>query len=128
MISRTSDTSYESRFAQNGATIAYFGRGVNATGAVTVDHSANTWEHWVVTYDTSVDNKLRVYFNNGTPKTSTGNTDDMGAASLLRLGWGYRVEATKNSKFKGYLNACYVYNRGITADEVSQLYNGGTGV
>lgn len=52
---------------------------------------------------------------------------DMGTTTI-RMGFGYRVESTGNSKFKGYIDMAYFYNKALSASEVSQLYNGGSGI
>ena len=81
----------------------------------------STWNHYVLRVSTG--SICDVFINN----ILVGTIPYATISSPTRLGWGYRVEAS-GSKFKGYINAAYVYNRAISDDEVAQLYNNGNGV
>ncbi len=83
------------------------------TGSVT----ANTWNYVTATYDGS---QLKVYINgalSGTPVSATGTMTDNGVN--LRVG---RRQDTA-SPFSGMIDEVRVYNRSLSASEITSLYN-----
>jgi len=79
----------------------------------------DTWYHFVATYDGS---ELNVYVNGvlKATKTRTLNT----AVSKLTI--GARNDNTK--KYKGGIDEVGIWNRALTVDEISLLYNDGNGL
>lgn len=84
--------------------------------------STGTWYHAVVTWDGST---VRWYLNNVTKGTSSGGTYNTGSSANLRVGKRF---ADAGSVFDGVLDIAEYYNRALTTDEITELYNGGAGV
>lgn len=90
--------------------------------------SAGTWEMWTLTYDYSLSsNQMKIYKNAGTPETSntysgsstptSGNTPNP-----LAMGRSYN-----GYYLKGELDELSIWNRALSAAEISTLYNSGNG-
>ncbi len=78
------------------------------------------WHHYVVTYDGT---NAELYIDNDS-KGSTANTDNLSAGAVsftgqLNNGYWY---------FTGQCDCMYFYNKALSTDEISQLYNSGAGV
>ena len=87
--------------------------------------STATWYHLVFTYDPAT-NTLSLYTNNGAATTaSLGPIDAVGTASL-RV--GARDFAGFEQYFNGRIDEVGIWHRVLTADERTQLYNGGAGL
>ena len=90
-----------------------------ATSTVTTQQ--NTWQHVVGVYD---GNKLIVYVN-GVPSTATmsqsGTIIQPPADAKLQIGqWAY---ATAPRNFKGYLDEIKIFDRALSASEITTFYN-----
>lgn len=94
----------------------------NGTGAAYSDLSATStistgvWYHLVGTLD-SAGNK-RIYINGSLSNISSGETFN-GNSTSVPLKFGVRTAAY----YTGQLDEARIYNRALSADEVSQLYN-----
>lgn len=86
--------------------------------------TSNTWFHVVDTYKSSTRN-LKHYVNNETPVSVTGTNAITGGVNWVLFDAG-------NGGFFSTIGCgialLYIYNKELTAEEVSQLYNGGAGV
>jgi hypothetical protein len=90
-----------------------------------VSPSPMTWFHHVSVFDGTY---LWDYFNGTVNSSTAGDTDNMGTSNN-EFGIGYRPQSTNNLFcLIGKIDSLYVYNRVLTASEVSQLYNGGAGI
>ena len=100
--------------ARNGVSDHY----VTTTGAL----GTSNWHHVVLTYDGT----LRFYVNGssvGTPLVTSGN----GSGAVND---GFAIAATANGFLHAsiYADEVGVWSRALTADEVTELYNGGIGL
>ena len=79
----------------------------------------NTWVHWTMIYDS--DNKIKHLYKNGMLFKSTEHTIATNIpATKNNFRIGTRLDA---SPFDGKIDDVRVYNRALTVDEVSELYN-----
>lgn len=76
---------------------------------------ANTWTHVVVTYDAT---SLRFYVNGTLVNSQASPAYNTDASMPLRIG----ANVGNNEFFGGQLDEVRVYNRVLTAGDVSQLY------
>lgn len=83
--------------------------------------SPNTWYHVAVTYDNS---NIVTYVNGSSINSTamTGNFVVSAANSLLRIG-SYPNTSGNGTGFQGMIDDFRIYNRAITAAEVSRLYS-----
>ena len=83
--------------------------------------TSNTWHHIVGTYDGST---MRLYVDGAinATKSVTGSIDHYSAPVYIG------VNGALNEAFKGYIDETGVWNRTLSASEVSTLYNMGTGM
>lgn len=97
---------------------------IGATGdsggfySIATPTSSNTWYHVVATYDMA-DNTYAVYVNGVLDKSGT-STADLVTQSAAQLSFGTRTGAAEH--FPGALDDIRVYNRKLSAWEVSELY------
>lgn len=89
--------------------------------------SINTWYHVVLTRS-GINYKL--YFNNGTPATSsTTAVINLAITSTAWFGRRYNsTYSTSQTPFKGYMDLVGFWSRTLSALEVSELYNSGAGL
>lgn len=102
------------------------------TGAVYCSNpvlSANQWHHVVVTYIPSTSMKIYV---NGTDQTRAFVAGSGIPASIfdstrgLAIGAGFSNSATPNTTFfNGLIDETRIYNRALSASEITELYNMG---
>ena len=76
----------------------------------------NVWTNMTITYNT---NTFKLYENGSNIWTHVASSPDTNEQYLL-----YLLGTTNDEGSKGYLGACYVYNRDLTSTEVSDIYNG----
>ena len=82
--------------------------------------SLNTWTHVVITYDSG--NDVRIYLNGTLNQTCFDRLKEpLGATTLLRFG----SRSASVFPYDGSLDEIRLYNRALTATEVSQIYNVG---
>jgi len=99
---------------------------LNEAGTITT----NTWYHYICYHD-SVNNKLGIIRNNGTPTTvnySAGVYN--GAVNPRELAFGCDQNLPvvgNNNYFNGAIDEVGFWKRILTADERTQLYNAGVG-
>jgi large repetitive protein len=78
----------------------------------------NTWEHYVFT--SSVSQNSKKVYRNGTLLSSSSSSDVVdNIARSLRIGSG-----NNGNYFNGAIDDVHIYNRPLTASEVTTLYNG----
>jgi len=87
---------------------------LNGIGGTAIPISSNTWNHIVLTMDSSYN--FKIYLNNTLRQSSNGSLT--GYTQIL-LGSSGGLERGYN----GYIDEFIVYNRVISASEVSSLYN-----
>lgn len=112
---------------QNNATQILFNRGrmcvANNVLTDTTTNSTGTWYHYVVTWDGT----NRIIYQNAatdtTDATAAGNGDACGD-EVTRIA---NLQGGSNPPH-GVVDEVGVWNRALTADEVTELYNGGDGI
>lgn len=82
--------------------------------------SSNTWYHAVATLDSSANGKL--YLNGLQVGSLAMQTPSLTAKSQLAIGESKRV----SSHFGGFIDEVAIYNRALSAAEVSNIYNNNT--
>lgn len=108
----------------NGVLLAGLGNGGGGETQVSISVLTNTWYHAVVTYNGTA---FSLYLNNNLIDTVqvdwSGQTWQDGGFSLGstgdNFGGGYQ--------FSGTIDEVGIWNRSLTAQEVTDLYNGGAG-
>jgi hypothetical protein len=79
----------------------------------------SNWHHYAIQYDAS--KNISVYLDGSFSTAYTNVNQIVGATS-------FRLFQRGNGQSNTYLDQFYLYNRAITASEISQLYNGGVGI
>jgi hypothetical protein len=91
-----------------------------------VNFAINTWYHIVFTYDGSkIKEGIKGYLN-GNLFTTTNTT--AGTYTGVRIGAQPVYIGLLTNNFTGKLDSVRMYNTVLTADEVTELYNGGLGL
>ncbi len=81
------------------------------------------WHNVVCTWDAS--GNIKVYTDNGTPSTNT-NTGTLTIPASTDMGVGGKFTGTGNiEKFAGLISNGSVWNKALSASEVSEVYNSG---
>ena len=81
------------------------------------------WHHIVCTFDASGD--IKVYTDNGTPNTNN-NPGTFTIPASTDMGIGGKFTGTGNfEKFTGLISNGSVWNKALSASEVSEVYNSG---
>lgn len=114
--------------AQMGFNTTQINMGVYNAGYATGANSWNSgnWYHIVMTYDGSTSPTLKTYVNSVAGGTLLGVKQNPGS-TYLSLGKddggnGFYLNGVKNY-FNGYIGAWKIYDRALTATEVSQNFN-----
>jgi hypothetical protein len=90
-------------------------------GLSSQDYDDNKWHHMVGVYNSSTDRIL--YIDGVSVATSNTSVTYSGLVDNVTVGrWG---DSTPDSYFPGNLDDARIYNRGLTATEIQQLYNQG---
>ena len=99
--------------------------GTNVSPAVNINTNLSTgvWYHFAVTRDVS-EKQYSVYLNGSLLSTHTYNTNPNTTATSLDFELGHAVS---DDYFDGMLDEVSLWNRVLTADEISALYNSGYG-
>ena len=89
---------------------------------ITID--LDEWYHIVCTFDTST--TMEVYINS--VRVGTGSTTAQGQTldtnnNIFYVGQRHINPSDNNSTFGGFISACKIYNRALSASEVLQNYN-----
>ena len=92
------------------------------TGVYSITHQT-TWVHVVAIYESGVN--LRIIVNNNTPRTIAVSGDSRDADAITI---GRRNYPGSNIYYTGYIDEVGFWNRALTTDEITSLYNGGTGI
>jgi len=96
----------------------------SASPVVTATLSNNTWHHVVVTQSGTTGS---IYVDGGTPVTS--NVTYTGGASTSQTNYfAVYNNGSFTSYFTGRLDESGVWSRALSASEVTELYNGGSGL
>jgi hypothetical protein len=87
----------------------------------------NTWYHLVADYRAS-DNRIRLIVNDGTPVTTTGSSAATVGSTEFQLGarkfLGFEDPIANGSR----IDEVGIWKRLLTSGEISDLYNGGSGL
>ena len=99
--------------------------GTNVSPSINIDSNLSTgvWYHFAVTRDVS-EKQYSVYLNGSLLSTHTYNTNPNTTATSLDFELGHAVS---DDYFDGMLDEVSLWNRVLTADEISALYNSGYG-
>lgn len=84
--------------------------------------STSTWYHVAVVMSSS---NLTFYLNGSAHGTATGGTYNTVATSTLQIGKRF---ADTGSDFRGYIEELGVWSKALTSDEITDLYNSGSGL
>ena len=96
-----------------------YGTYVNSNNSMSTN---GTWEHWVFVYKLGVGKKI---YKNGVLDITDSNTQAFKYPSgQLRIGHSFDA----GQYLGGTMDEIGLWNRALTADEVTQLYNGGAGL
>ena len=82
--------------------------------------AANTWYHVVGTWDGNTANQPKIYVNADEGTDSVTDDASDGGGTILEI--GRRSNAAYNY-FKGIIDEVRIYNRALTQEEISDLYN-----
>jgi hypothetical protein len=103
--------------------------GAGSTGVATANNlgspSAGTWYQLIVEHDAAA-NEVRIRGNNGTADTAAFSAGVGPNADPFIM--GERQGGTNGTYVDGLLAKCRRWDRLLTSDERSQLYNGGSGL
>ena len=89
--------------------------------------STSTWYHVVVTYDGSkLANGINIYIDGSNPSLFV-NYDTFTGSSSNTIGLQFGRAALGGKYLNGILDEVGIWNRELTASEVTQLYNSGAG-
>lgn len=92
--------------------------------------SVGNWYHIVVVRDlSSTGTEQKLYINAGTPVTraSTGTTTTGNDNKKMQIG-RYFFSSTAGDYFNGIIDEVGIWSRALSSEEVSELYNSGTGI
>ena len=93
-----------------------------------IDYSANTWTHVAVTWkDNDGSGGTAIAYLNGVAHGTTISSIDSAngnGGKQLSLG-GYAITGTNNS-YDGNIDETAIWNKELTANEITQIYNSGT--
>jgi len=108
------------QFYMNGTgnTISFHTSGSAINGGTAM--SASAWHHVVVTRTSGV---LNLYVDGSSDATAVANTHSISTSLSDAIGG----KSDGSSGFNGKIDEVSIWLRGISASEVSKLYNGGTG-
>jgi hypothetical protein len=84
-----------------------------------------TWYHVVAVFDAG--NEMRLYINNGSPVSESTSLNSIHSSSEP-LYIGQVTRNTGNYLFDGIIDEIGVWNRVLTEEEISLLYNSGSGL
>jgi hypothetical protein len=99
-----------------------YGGWVNGGGAV----PTNQWTHCALTFDGT---SVRIYINGNLTRTVSGLSGSISATTgPLKIGSRSAGEVAVNPavRFNGLIDEVSIYNRSLSASEVSGIYNAGT--
>jgi hypothetical protein len=90
--------------------------------------SINTWYH-IVCYHDSVNDVIGIIVNNGTPDT-TAHTQGVYNNTTDKFGVGFLAweSGSPTSEFNGRVDETGVWTKVLTAQEITDLYNSGSGL
>lgn len=95
---------------------------VSAQNTVTL----NDWQHYVLTWDGSLNRTGVIFYTNGVKKTTSGAGQD-GTGSINSDGGNVQTISSDNTTrvFDGLIDEVRIYNRALSASEIQRLYNMG---
>jgi hypothetical protein len=103
----------------------------NLTTTTTNQYTIGNWNHFTVVWD-STNKSMKIYLNGVQATTTTTLINGTGASGIsdisntsAELLFGQYGDNT--SKFNGKLDSVTMWDRIVSVDEVTQLYNSGTG-
>ena len=100
------------------------GNGVKFYNPTDITIDLDEWYHIVCTFDTST--TMEVYINSvrvGTGSTTAQSQTITTNNSIFYIGQRHVHSSGNNSTFGGFISACKIYNRALSASEVLQNYN-----
>ncbi len=87
----------------------------------------NEWVHVVVSYDRTSSSNIPAFYINGVITTSTARGGAASGVATSDDGVAITIGKSDDGAFNGLIDDVRVYNRILTADEVSDLYTGSVG-
>lgn len=106
----------------SGGTLNYIirGTGVSVTQSATGTYDDNEWHHVVATYDNP---NLIVYADGENVGSTTGDASSINTSLMDSAYLGYFIYSVADYYFDGCLDSPMIYDRVLSAEEVSQLYH-----
>jgi hypothetical protein len=80
----------------------------------------SNWTHWIITFNNGI---LKSYIN-GTPSDSNLTSSSTIQQNLNDLVFGYATSGSSNTWLNGQLDDIGIWNRALTQQEITALYNG----
>jgi len=90
--------------------------------------SDDTWYHLVVTIDDSGGNEILKSYINGALDTTTTPTSETNTSQANRHLIIANRPVSPNAPFNGIIDEISVWNRALSEQDITDLYNGGTGL
>lgn len=110
----------------NGTSI---GSSINGTGGTdntnvsTTSLNDGNWHFVVVTVQSSLDTNEQKHYIDGSLDAEFDTTEDIIRVSDSNLYFGYESPSESQAAFNGCIDDVRIYNRALSADEISLLYN-----
>lgn len=99
-------------------TFAFYGDDLDSSTNMSTDGS---WEYWTLTFNST--NKEKKIYRNGVLDNSGIGTGNLTASGNFIIGqW-----ESEGSYYQGSIDELGIWNRVLTTDEISELYNSGSG-
>jgi hypothetical protein len=114
---------------QTAGNFQMFNRLSGSTSSTTVSYtmSTATWYHLVFLYDASA-GSFQVYVNGTSQGTGTGLETSMDNATVPFSFGAVKTDATPDKFFDGVIDEAGMWSKVLTSDEISDLYNAGSGL
>ena len=121
-LGSVSNTTWGSIIGNNYFTMNY-GRGCSSTGSSTssIPLTYNSWHH-VVFISTGLNSNTSIYFD-GIFISNTTNANSSGSCNAMNLYFGVDIFSGAEY-YDGKLDDIAIYNRALTQQEITDLYNG----
>lgn len=106
---------------------------VDTLSVFTTPFSNNQWHHLAAVYDGNADSMQSVSISlylDGVKFTNSGNLDvdynfSMNSTQNLNIGWFSTYATTNSFPFNGYMDEVSVFDKLLTDEDVSEIYNSG---
>tara|TARA_R100000008_G_C3575977_1_gene165285 strand:- start:39 stop:1385 length:1347 start_codon:yes stop_codon:yes gene_type:complete len=118
----------------NYTTIEMWLNAVESSSKISVDCDGNGWIHYVVVWDstqTGDSNKFKLYKNGSAQSLSFQGSNNAGDSAIQTISGGTPIIigslASAGVEYDGLIDDLGIWNKALSSDEISDLYNSGTG-